>query len=115
MPGRKSREPWFSKKTHQLNVRFTTEEMRQIARISELEDRDYSYIVQFFTRFGMDLYDQLGPLAVFRSAKISAASRNGIRQAVISRLNLREEVSNGDVDESATGHPAVKRQTHRTG
>ena len=54
------------KKDQQMNVRFTVPEIEALDKIAELEDRDRSYLVGFFTRWGMVQYQRIGSLLELR-------------------------------------------------
>lgn len=83
------------RRDQQMNIRFTTAEIAELERIAEIEDRDRSYLVAFFTRWGIEQYYLAGSLTVLRSTKITAAQQLRLTGEVESeardRLKVREE------------------------
>lgn len=91
-----------------MNVRFTGEEIRALDEIADIEDRDRSYLVGFFTRWGMEQYRRVGSLVVLRKKNFPEDRRIGdIDAGAVSRLKLRTEAK--DAEESNSGTAATKK------
>ena len=80
------------RREHQVNIRLTTEELADLQRIGLREDRDRSYLVAWFCRWGIHHYDKVGSLLELQSAQISApATQREIMKFAEERLKLRKE------------------------
>lgn len=88
------KSPVPAKRDQQINVRFTTPEIEALDRIARVEDRDRSYLIVFFTRWGIEQYQRIGSLLSLKSAKISLETRLVIEREMENRtqgrLKLRE-------------------------
>ena len=75
------------RKERQINVRLTSNEMTDLERIGLREDRNRSYLVSWFTRWGIELYDLHGSLPALRAA----LEEFSLQKAAVDRLELRKE------------------------
>lgn len=85
------------RKSEQVNVRFTATELQALERVAQSEDRDYSYLVAWFVRWGIEHYDRVGSLMALRNTKIVTEVQKSVmaevREQADKRLKIREEAS----------------------
>lgn len=106
-----------SKKTEQINIRFTERSVGEIDRIADVEERDRSELVRIFVDWAISQYDIAGSLRVLRTATLMPASTSqvvptsyiseSIRHDTVKAL-LAEERITGEEAEALLGKPKEK-------
>jgi hypothetical protein len=83
------------RRDHQVNIRFTAAEIADLEAISEVEDRDRSYLVAWFTRWGMEQYRRAGSLSALKSTKMLTSTQIELASEIISGATGRLELRKG--------------------
>lgn len=98
-------------RAHQVNIRLNAAEIAALEVIGEREDRDKSYLVRWFVRWGMEQYSRVASLAELKSTKIVSARQRMVDKEVAvtadARLNLRKEAQ---VDYANSGKSSDPRK-----
>jgi uncharacterized protein YbcV (DUF1398 family) len=85
-----------ARKDKQVNIRLTSAEKLALEAIGEFEDREVSYLVGWFVRWGIQHYKKLGSLMAMRSTKIVTGVQSvldtEVQNNAASRLQLRKDV-----------------------
>lgn len=59
---RMARKRSTAQRIHQVNIRLTAEEIAELDAIAEREDRDRTYLLSWFLRYGKERYKHSGSL-----------------------------------------------------
>jgi hypothetical protein len=88
----------MTRREHQINIRLTTSEIAALEHICVREDRDKSYLVRWFTRWGLEHYERVGSLTALKSTKIITPAQSVVDSEVHEnaeqRLQVRKEAQN---------------------
>lgn len=93
-----------------MNVRWEAADIAMISAIAESEDRDFSYVVRFFVRHGIELFRKLGSLPAIELSFNAEKFHEEVDINAKARLGLREEaqILNGEQERTAAS-PRTRR------
>jgi hypothetical protein len=103
-----------TERRYQINVRLTEAEIQDLDRIGMREDRDRSYLVTWFLRWGIFHYEQVGSLLELKQTRLvpvaATMDENEIINSAKVRLRLRK-----DIDLETNGTKSSRGSIRKTG